>query len=95
MGFEKKRYCGEEREVFDTLEMHKNIKHRSMRIDGEHSKKFEVKVGAHHGSVLSLLLCAVVMDKVIKDIRKVPKQFLGGTKLTNTFKKASFVLFQY
>ena len=33
----------------------------SVRIDGERSQELEVKVGVHHGSVLSPLLFAVVV----------------------------------
>ena len=49
--------------------MYKNIE-TSVKIDSERSKKFEVKVGVHHRSALSLLLFVVVMGKVTKDVRE-------------------------
>ena len=60
-----------EREVLAITEMHKNIT-TSVRIDGERTEKLDVKVGVHLGSVLSpLLLFAMVMDEITKDVEKV------------------------
>ena len=41
-----------------------------MKIDGDRSKEFEMKVGVHQGLVLSSLLPSVVMDEVRKDVSK-------------------------
>jgi len=51
------------------MEMYKNSK-TSMRLDGERSDKFVVKVGVHQGSVLSLLLFAVMMDGISRDVKE-------------------------
>ena len=40
-----------------------------VRVDFELSEEFEVKVGMHQGSVLSLLLFAVVVDVVTEFAR--------------------------
>ena len=55
MGIEK-RYDGE---------------NTSVKIDHKQSKEFKGKVGVHNGSVLCLLLFAVVMDEVTKEVRDV------------------------
>ena len=55
------------RDVMAITEMYKNIT-TSVRFDGERSEEFEVKVGVHQGSVLSLILFAIVMDKIRKKI---------------------------
>ena len=47
--------------------MCKNIE-TSVKIDGEQSKKFKMRVGIHQSLVFNPLLCAVVMDEVTKDI---------------------------
>ena len=41
-----------------------------MRIDGEKSEEFEMKVGFHQGSVLTPLQFAIVMDGITKDVRE-------------------------
>ena len=41
-----------------------------MKIDGELSKDFEVKVGVYQGSAVNPHLYAVVMDEVTKDVRE-------------------------
>ena len=62
-----------EKEVSLIKELYKNIE-TFVKIDGERLKKLEVKVGAHQSSVFSLLLFAVVMEEVTKDVRE------GGVK---------------
>ena len=49
--------------------MYRNIK-TSVKIVGERSKEFEVKVDIHQSLILSPLLFAVVMNEVTKDVRK-------------------------
>ena len=39
-------------------------------MESAHSQKFEVKVGAHQGSVLSPLLFAIVMDVITENARR-------------------------
>jgi len=43
-------------------------------MDRERSDEFVVKVGAHQGLVLSLLLFAVMMDEITRDVKE------GGLK---------------
>ena len=62
-----------EREVSPITEMYKNIT-TLMRIDGERSEEFEINVEVHYGSVLSLVLFAIVMDEITHDVRE------GGVK---------------
>ena len=38
--------------------------------EGEDSKEFAVRVGIHQGSILSLLILAVVMDVVTEEVAK-------------------------
>ena len=45
--------------------MYKDIE-TAVRLESMRSESFDVKVGALQGSVLSLILFAVVMDKVTK-----------------------------
>ena len=58
-----------ERKVLAITEIYNKIT-TSMRIDGERSEEFEVKVGVHRSSVLSLLLLAMEMDEITKDGRE-------------------------
>ena len=62
-----------EREVSAITEMYKNIT-TLMRIDGERLEEFEINVKVHYGSVLSLVLFAIVMDEITNDVRE------GGVK---------------
>ena len=41
-----------------------------VRVDSEFSDEFEVKMGMHHGSVLSPFLFAVVVDVVTEFVRE-------------------------
>jgi len=43
-------------------------------MDGDRSDEFVVKGDVHQGSILSLLLFAVVIDEIIRDVRE------GGVK---------------
>ena len=45
-----------------------------VRIDGKKSEEFEVKIRAHQRLVLSLLLFAIVIDEITKEVRE------GGVK---------------
>ena len=58
-----------EREVKAIMEMYDNIK-TSVNMDCMRSESFEVKVGVHQKSILSLLLFAIVMDEVTRDTRE-------------------------
>ena len=70
-----------EEEVLAITEMYKNIT-TSVRIDGERSKEFEVKVGVHQGLVLSTLLFEIVMHEITKNGRKSGlKEFLNADDL--------------
>ena len=42
----------------------------AVRMKGEESKKFDVKVGVHQGSVLSPLLFTVVLEALSRHVRK-------------------------
>ena len=58
------------------MEMYTNIR-TSVRVENTRSESFDEKVGLHHGSLLSSLLFAIMMDEVTKDIREgVVKQLL-------------------
>ena len=41
-----------------------------VKVDGEDSKEFAVRVGIHQRSVLSPFIFAVVMDVVTEDVAK-------------------------
>ena len=41
-----------------------------MKVGSAYSEEFEVKVGAHQGSVLAQLLFAIVVDFITKDARR-------------------------
>ena len=41
-----------------------------VKVEGEDSKKFTVRVVIHQGSILSLLIFAVVMDVVTEEVAK-------------------------
>ena len=41
-----------------------------VKVEGEDSKEFAVKVGIHQGSILSLLIFAVVMDVVTEEVKE-------------------------
>ena len=58
------------REVLAITEMYKNYK-TSIKIDGERSKKFEVKIGIYQSLVLSLLLFAIVMAKLQRWCKRI------------------------
>ena len=42
----------------------------AVRMKGEESKEFEVKVGVHQGSVLSPLLFTIVLEALSRHLRK-------------------------
>jgi len=69
-----------EREIMSIMEMYKNI-NTSVRMDGESSDKFVVKVGVHHGSVLSPILFAVVIDELTRDVKDDVKEILHADDL--------------
>ena len=54
--------------VRSVMSLYEGAKTR-VRVDSELSEKFEVKVGMHHGSVLSPFLFAVVKDVVTEFAR--------------------------
>ena len=41
-----------------------------VKVEGEDSKEFAVRVGIHQGSILSSLIFAVVMDVVTEEVAK-------------------------
>ena len=41
-----------------------------VKVEGENSKEFAVRVGIHQGSILSLFIFAVVMDVVTEEVAK-------------------------
>ena len=41
-----------------------------VKVEGENSKEFAMRVGIHQGSILSLLIFAVVMDVVTEEVAK-------------------------
>ena len=51
------------------MEMYTNIE-TSVKVEHTRSESFDVEVAVHQGSILSLLLFALVMDEVTKDIKK-------------------------
>ena len=57
-----------ERDVQGIMAMYKDAKTR-VKIEGELSESFQVKVGVHQGSVLSPWLFNVVMDEVTREAR--------------------------
>ena len=67
------RKCVMERKISVSKEMYNNIK-TSVKIDGEQLKELEVKIVVHQGLVLSLLLFAVVIDKVMRDMKKLMRR---------------------
>ena len=58
-----------EREIKAIMEMYTNIE-TSVKVEYSRSESFNVKVGVHQGSILSLLLFALVMDEVTKESEK-------------------------
>ena len=69
-----------EGEVLAIKEKYKIIK-TSVKIDGERSKEFDVKVEVYQGSVLNLLF-AVMKDKVAMEAREsVMKELLYADDL--------------
>jgi len=58
-----------EREIKVIMEMYEGIK-TAVRMESMRSELFDVKVGVHQGSELSLFLFAVVMNEVTKNIRE-------------------------
>ena len=70
-----------EREIKAIKEMYMNTE-TSVRVENMRSELFDVKVQVHQGLALSLLLFAVVTDKVTKDIREgVLKELLCANDL--------------
>ena len=58
-----------EGEIKAIIDMHANIE-TSVKVEYSGSGPFDVKVEVHQGSILSLLLFALVMDEVTEDIRE-------------------------
>ena len=71
--FEEKRVL--ERKVQTLMKLHERAT-TPVRMENNRSDKFTVNVGVNQASALSPLLFAVVMDKVIKDVREgVAREF--------------------
>ena len=51
------------------MEMYKEVE-TSVKLEGEMSEWFKIKVGVHQGSVLSPLLFAIVMDALTENVGK-------------------------
>ena len=49
------------------MEMYKEVLSQ-VKVEGENSKEFAVRVGIHQGSVLSLFIFAVAMDVVTEEV---------------------------
>ena len=61
-----------EREVRALMDMYEEVE-TSVKLEGEMSEWFKIKVGVHQGSVLSPLLFAIVMDAVTENVEKERK----------------------
>ena len=64
----KEGWCGGMAHKGDTI--HVRWSDNSMRMKGEESKEFVVKVGVHQGSVLSPLLFTIVLEALSRHFRK-------------------------
>ena len=67
-------------EVRAVMEMYKEVQ-TLVKLEGEMSEWFEIKVRVHQGSVLSPLLFAIVMDAVTENVGKGTKEFLYADDL--------------
>ena len=54
-------------------------------VEGEDSKEFAVRVGIHQGSILSLLIFAVVMDVVTEEVAKEGRALMYADDLVLIF----------
>ena len=69
MGNEEERYTrGPEAKVRAVMSLYEGAKTR-VRVGLELSEDFEVKVGVHQGSALSVLLFAIVVDMITESVR--------------------------